>query len=142
MDEREKELVGKWLGEFEEQPLQVRIADLIKVSEEFHFNGKSLWLGMERTSDPSEDLTIQFLKAHEELVTAFKAISGQTLTDSNSGTPEIIDLASRRAKETMEKLIDDASTVEELVKYKDQVVQYGLVDMYADKMDFLQATSK
>lgn len=136
MTQEAKDLADKWLKEMDKHPIQLANSTLIKVSEEFHFNGKGLWLGMERTSNPAEDLTSQFVKAHEELATAFKAISGQTLTDFNSGekeVPKVID----RGKETLMEIINDCTTKEELIKQRDNVTKYGLIDFYCDKMEEL-----
>lgn len=60
-------------------------SDLIKISEQFNFNGSPLWLGIERTAQPGADPIAEFLKAREVLVNSFKAISGQTMTDYNTG---------------------------------------------------------
>lgn len=48
--------------------------------------------------------------------------------------PPVID---RKAIERMEILIDDCNTMDELVKYKDQVGPLGLIDMYHAKFDQL-----
>ena len=111
------------------------MSDLIKVSEEFHFNGKGIWLGLERSSQLGIDLTSQYVKAHEDLVSAFKAISGQTMTDFNSGIPSTPPIIDYKAKERVEKMIDDAQSFEELLKIKDDAVKHGLANMYADKME-------
>lgn len=48
--------------------------------------------------------------------------------------PPVID---RKAIERLEILIDDCTTMDELVKYKDQVGPLGLIDMYHAKFDQL-----
>jgi hypothetical protein len=43
-----------------------------------------------------------------------------------------------RRKQTLMEIIADCTTAEELIRVKDEVGKYGLVDVYIDKLDQLQ----
>ncbi len=108
---------------------------LIKVSAEFTVNGRGLWLGIEIPPMPGVNVVSEYVAAHETLKEAFKAISGQTMTDYNTGvpssTPPIIDY---RAKERVEILIDNAQALGELRGYYGDAVKYGLEDYYENRI--------
>lgn len=81
--------------------------------------------------------------AKELTHSSFKALnphlSAPTSTDN---TPSAIAPAIDRGKETLKEIINDCTTVEELIKQKNNIMKYGLVDMYADKLEFLEAKLK
>jgi hypothetical protein len=84
--------------------------DRIKISEEFHINGKGIWIGTESQVSPGEDPIAEGLKAREVIVGLLKAITQVNLTDYNTGMPsaynqkedEEINMRYKRTTESVE----------------------------------------
>ncbi len=104
---------------------------IIKVSQEFNFNGKGLWIGGEKESVSGIDEVSQYVALHETLKEAFKAISGQTMTDYNTGAPSSTHHIIDRGKETMKEIIQDCKTTLELEQLvPESIAKYCLQEEY------------
>jgi|ERR1700734_1578501 len=64
-----------------------------------------------------------------------------TLTTTNNG-PAVIDLQAIREKENLEIAIDNATSLEDLAKLKEQVGKQGLIHPYMQKMNQLMSQPK
>lgn len=100
--------------------------------------------GADVTIEEGENIIDAYKFAKDNADAAFKKLNPElapSLTDFNSGqqqAPPVID----RAKETLKEIINDCETVEELLKHKDDVVKYGLIGFYIEKLNRLQPLQK
>jgi len=98
-------------------------------------------VGVEIELDDTDGWDESFQKA-KELVDKWGAANGDVYNSTIGGiqikvpvTPQPIKSIDRKAIERLEKLIDDCTSIDELVKFKDEVGPLGLIDLYHAKYD-------
>ena len=118
----------------------------IKYSQEFKSEFGNRWIGIDLVVNENDDWDEKF-KESLDMVNGWAKVSPKVVYDlhpslqktfSSIQVEQPLPSLDYKAKEKLEKLIDDATTVQELLAYKDEVWKHGLIDYYADKLGILQ----
>lgn len=101
---------------------------IVKFSKEFKTMTGNVWLGLENEYDMNAEDPLAVFKRAEETIQQYAQASGLVIYFDSNGLPlkepsielPIID----KAEERLLDLIEDSLTIEELMKYKNEVINY------------------